>query len=917
MNLERGGGVLLAFRNTYTSEPLVLPPNYESIYFDYEFTFAKILLDNVIIIIGAVYFPPDTSDLRYHEFFNICRYIFSTMGEKDLIFIFGDFNRPTLSFITDEEDGKILPLNFSDTSDLPDGTDITKTVDFQLVTTFYGSDTQQINICPNSRNKWLDLIFSNAYDNSIVKPASDVDNIFSNSIHHTALTLTCSLSNVEFSKSYNNEIVYNFRKTNFEAINVHLMNVDWLNIFQGGDINSYVSNFYNIIYPLIELHTPKMIKKEKATEPWLDRSLRALRNKRNKLYKLIKSCQVPEESILVQYHTLAHDFREKSNDAYNNYIANIGNEIISNPKKFFEFINIKKKCLGYPKSMTSNGVVYSNSIDICKQFAMNFQNIYRSDKTSFSSDVSISDDSALSNSNNINSLTNLNISTDEVISFVNGLDINSGPGPDLIPPIFLTNCVFSLAYPLTFLFNFSLNFGVFPDLWKSSFLVPVYKNGVKTAIENYRGIAKLSSIPKLFEKIIVHKIGPVLDPLLNEEQHGFRTGRSTTTNLAVFTSFVLCSMEKGLAVDTVYTDFSKAFDRVNHTILIRKLMNFGITGFLLKWFSSYLSNRIQFVKFEGIISEIIRVLSGVPQGSHLGPLLFLIFILDLSLALINIKHLFFADDLKIFHPIKNKTDVEYLQQHLQILETWCSDNLLDLNVDKCKVITFSKKKRDVLHFTYSINHKELCRVDFINDLGILLDIKLLFVKHFDFMLARASKLLGFCKRRASEFNNIWVTKSLYCSLVRSILEYGSLIWNPISNNHSKCIESVQKQFLLFALRHQFNPRDYDNLPSYDYRLRLIDMNSLSLRRKINSISFTYDVLMKKIDVEFISDKIVINEPERITRNPRFLVEAFHRTDYGQLEPLNRCCITFNLYSHLYHPGCSKNSIIKAIKQQEN
>jgi len=312
---------------------------------------------------------------------------------------------------------------------------------------------------------------------------------------------------------------------------------------------------------LIDQNTPKIIKKDKVTEPWLDRDLRRLRNKRNKLYKSIKNCQVPEESLLAEYNNIASEFRSKSNEAYNNYVASVGNDIVSNPKKFFDFINIKRKNSGFPKSMSSNGVIYSNSIDICKMFATNFQNIYRSDTVPSNTNCSLSQ-----NSNIASSLSSLNISAEEVVNCISGLDLNCGPGPDQIPPILLTNCVFSLAYPLSYLFNFSLNSGVFPELWKSSFLVPVHKSGVKTAIENYRGIAKLSTIPKLFEKIVVQKIEPILDPLLNEQQHGFRGGRSTTTNLAVFTSSILCFMEKGLPVDAVYTDFSKAFDRVNHSI---------------------------------------------------------------------------------------------------------------------------------------------------------------------------------------------------------------------------------------------------------------------------------------------------------------------------------------------------------------
>jgi len=248
MNLERGGGCLIAVRNSFVSEPFVLASDYNTIYHDYEFIFVKIICEKFCIIIGVVYFPPTTDDLRYHEFFKICRYIFSTLNDDDLIFVFGDFNRSSLSFIVDDVDDQIIPLNFTDPLNLPDAPDFVESVDFQLISTFYASDIQQINRHPNSRNKWLDLIFSNAYEDVSVKPALDSENLFKNSIHHSAVTISCPILEIGFSKSYNNEKVYDFKNANYELINFHLNNIDWFNIFQGGDINSNVGNFYKILF---------------------------------------------------------------------------------------------------------------------------------------------------------------------------------------------------------------------------------------------------------------------------------------------------------------------------------------------------------------------------------------------------------------------------------------------------------------------------------------------------------------------------------------------------------------------------------------------------------------------------------------------------------------------------------------------
>jgi len=407
----------------------------------------------------------------------------------------------------------------------------------------------------------------------------------------------------------------------------------------------------------------------------------------------------------------------------------------------------------------------------------------------------------------------------------------------------------------------------------------------------------------------------MLDPYLNEQQHGFRNGRSTTTNLMIFTSFILCEMQKGFSVDAIYTDFSKAFDRVDHGILIKKLKKYGISGPILSWISSYLSERSQIVKFQGRLSKTIKVLSGVPQGSHLGPLLFLIFISDLSIVLNDVDHLLFADDLKIYKSISNPADAEFLQNKINVLYNWCSKNKLVLNVGKCNVITFSRKnKKNIAHYEYIINKTKLSRVDNILDLGIVLDYKLLYISHFDMIIGKANQLLGFIKRRAKEFNNVWVTKTLYCSLVRSILEYGCIIWDPDSETQSKRLESIQKQFLLFALRNLFDPRDYVNLPSYNNRLKILGLTSLSHRRKVNTACFVFDVLSENINVEFISNRITLNQPIRTTRHTNFLVQYNHRTYYALNEPINRCSMTFNSFSHLYHQGISKNSFKSLILQ---
>lgn len=607
---------------------------------------------------------------------------------------------------------------------------------------------------------------------------------------------------------------------------------------------------------------------------------------------------------------LSTKFKDESLIAYDDYCVRMGEKILNEPKQFYKFVEVKRKLKGYPAVMHLNNDTSSNNLDISNFFKCNLQEAYIPVSNA---EINLNDFDYLNFKPDL--ISDIQLGRDEIFAALSQLKIDKGPGPDQIPPSFLTNCAYNLSEPLYHIFNQSLLMGEFPDKWKYSFLTPVHKNGSRNDVKNYRGIAILSSIPKLFEKLLCDKITPKISPLLNDEQHGFLKNRSTQTNLTIFSSSVIKSMECGLQTDAIYTDFSKAFDRVSHRLLFLKLERFGIRGNLLNWLKSYLINRKQKVRFQGSLSDEILVTSGVPQGSHLGPLLFNIFISDLSYVLHGINHLFYADDLKIFHVIKNPEDATFLQSYLQRLDNWCKSNEINLNIAKCSVISFHRKNNSV-QYNYTIDNKVLSRSMKIRDLGVVLDSKLNFIQHYETIIAKAKSSLGFIKRRSSEFKNVWVTKTLYCSFVRSILEYCSFIWMPFRLNHIQDIESIQKQFLLFALRQMYDPRDYDNLPSYTTRLKLLDLKSLEGRRELLACCFIFDILKKGVNIKFLNDHVLLNNDVRPTRHSKLLKQITHRTDYGKNEPINRGVSLFNKHSSNFNNTICKfsfkNKIINEI-----
>ncbi|TLM13355.1 reverse transcriptase family protein, partial [Acinetobacter baumannii] len=278
-------------------------------------------------------------------------------------------------------------------------------------------------------------------------------------------------------------------------------------------------------------------------------------------------------------------------------------------------------------------------------------------------------------------------------------------------------------------------------MWKRSFVVPVFKSGDKHNIANYRPISKICAIPKMFERIVYDFLFPLIRPHIIEQQHGFISHRSTETNLCEFLDYVLSSMEDGHQVDVVYTDYSKAFDRINFDILIEKLHGLGVHGDLLRWLESYVRDRSQAVTFNGFCSSFAPVPSGVPQGSHLGPMLFNIYVNDVPNVFRKSKFIMYADDKKVYKVIRSLNDCLELQDDLNNLFVYCQNNLLTVNTNKCTIITFSRGRSNIL-YDYSINGQTLVRTTVVRDLGIYLDSSLIFDFHVNEIVNKAFRMLG-------------------------------------------------------------------------------------------------------------------------------------------------------------------------------
>ena len=390
-------------------------------------------------------------------------------------------------------------------------------------------------------------------------------------------------------------------------------------------------------------------------------------------------------------------------------------------------------------------------------------------------------------------------------------------GSDSIGPRLL------LYEPLCHLFSLSISLQSLPADWKIHLITPIHKAGDRSLVSNYRPISLLCIISKVLERILYNRLIEFLSSSISSRQFGFLKNRSTIHQLLTFLNEVYGSSRSKSQLDVIYLDFKKAFDSVSHNELLVKLWSSGITGNLWLWFKAYLSNRSQCVTINSHSSSLLPVLSGVPQGSILGPLLFLIFINDLPTSINSSSILLFTDDAKSFRQISSHFDCSLLQDDLDRLHDWSHEWKLLFNIAKCIALQFSHGKPPVTpHPPYSLNSQAIDTSDHHRDLGIIISDDLSWSAHYDHMCAQAYQMLGLIRRTFGSVSIVSARKKLYVSLVRSQVTYCSVIWRPHLIRDISMLETIQRHATKFILSNY----------SSDYKSRLVSLHLLPLMMQL-------------------------------------------------------------------------------------
>lgn len=439
------------------------------------------------------------------------------------------------------------------------------------------------------------------------------------------------------------------------------------------------------------------------------------------------------------------------------------------------------------------------------------------------------------NTPNVNSIFLRPATTNEVISTIYALN-NKSTHHSEVPMKVYKQFSSLLAYPITVIFNMN-EFGVFPDILKMSRVAPVFKKGDTYSTNNYRPISNLNNLNKIFEKLIYKRLYSFLDRnnILSTNQYGFRKGLSTEDAVNYLITNVYNYLNVHQYVGAVFLDLSKAFDTISHDILISKLEYYGIRGKCLNLLESYLQNRHQYVCVNGTKSCLKPVSLGVPQGSILGPLLFLIYINDLPSVVNYSDCLLYADDTTLFYNESNLNLLcKRLSEDMELVHNWLTSNKLIINTNKTKFLVFTNKNIPP-NTSLTFNNFEINLSYDHNFLGIHLDNHLSFKQHIRLISGKVSKTIGIlCKIKNFVPSNI--LRTIYFSLIQPYLSYGISVWGAARKSNIKPLATLQKR----SVRLINNSNYYDHTNPLFYNLNILKLGDMY---KIRCLKYMYNVIL--------------------------------------------------------------------------
>lgn len=556
--------------------------------------------------------------------------------------------------------------------------------------------------------------------------------------------------------------------------------------------------------------------------------------------------------------SLKHKIQQETRSAYWSYVEKIIlPESPESPQKggnkqLWSFIKHRKVDSVSIAPLKDKGVLWNDPKDKAEILNTQFKSVFTKE-CPLDQEKSVHDDHPSASYPEIDELI---ITSSGVQTLLENLNPNKSMGPDELHPRVLKHLAAEIAPSLTVIYNKSLQTGEVPQDWRKANIAPIFKKGERYIAANYRPISLTCVASKIMEHIVTRHIVNHLERngILYDYQHGFRARRSTETQLLTFVQELYDNLRDGKQTDVVLLDFAKAFDKVPHKKLVQKLRGYGITDSVNKWTESFLTDRQQRVVCDGVTSSWEHVASGVPQGSVIGPVLFLAYINDLPDGLQSQVRLF-ADDTVVYMAVSSPTDAALLQQDLYRLEEWENKWQLTFNPEKCNVLRMTRSTKQI-DTEYTLHGQILKQLDSAKYLGVTIEQKLSWNEHIGNVVKKANSSTAFLRRNL-QIPQAHIKANAYKTLVRPQVEYASVVWDPFTQANIDKIEMVQRR----AARYVQN--NYSRDASVSDMISKLGWRSLLQRRADNRLFMLYKIVNGIVAIDFSNKLVPVN---RITRH---------------------------------------------------
>ena len=619
----------------------------------------------------------------------------------------------------------------------------------------------------------------------------------------------------------------NFRRADWNSLKDMLTRVEWHHLTTL-DIGSGYKLFCEVLSSAVSVCIPKARNSNVRKNIYMTSQALNLKSRKNSLWNRYMLTKDPLD--LARFRLARNRLRSLTRKLRQGFERRLVSDIKGNPKAFWRYSNSRLKTKpGLGDLRSASGDLVSSDKGKADILNAQFAGVFTQE--------ALADMPVLPVRQGIPELADIDISPEGIEQKLHALTPSSAPGPDGTHPHILREVRQAISAPLALLYRRSLDTGSLPQDWKLGRIAPIFKKGDKKDPGNYRPVSLTSVTCKVLESIIRDRIMEHLTDcqLLSDNQHGFRAKRSCNTQLIGVLDDWSKALENRSPLDVLYLDFQKAFDSVPHQRLLHKLYCYGVTGKLLEWIRSFLIDRRQQVVLNGCSSSWSEVVSGVPQGSVLGPVLFLVYINDLP-EVVHGRIQMFADDTKLYSNVSTPRERAILQEDLEALTRWADTWQLPFNEGKCKVLHLGHANQA---HQYSMRGSIMSSVEVEKDLGVHTDSELKFRQHAATVVAKAIQILSVIRRSFAVLDD-FTLPLLFKSLVRPHLEYGNLVWGPFNRADQKLVERVQRRAtrMISSIRH---------LP-YEERLRRLQLPSLYYRRRRGDMIHMFQMFSGGIDV---------------------------------------------------------------------